>query len=186
VTTVRTLLFGKSGDQITAADRLAASGLISGHPEAPQAMIGREILARVAEALEFEVSAVLVDAWRVRSALLVAARETHASPGLVRQVALMTYEIPWQHQLELDVRVAGHTLTSVTVDVGLLLEVTALSVTIQNGLLTGVGEGSYRVEAGLTILSLPLLTRERVFDLAHELKVGKGIRLFPETAKLSP
>ena len=100
-------------------------------PAVCQAVVGR-----LSQALDFEVSDILLEAFRIQSRLLTAARETHAQPGTVQRVTLKTYELPWEHEFELDVTVSGKHLMTVKAALRLDLEVTALVAVVQRGHLT--------------------------------------------------
>ncbi|WP_020520275.1 hypothetical protein [Catelliglobosispora koreensis] len=174
MTTVRELLFGAAADEARAVTGVASALPVQ---EVPPETAARAVLARVAGLLEFEVTDVLVQAWRARSALADAARLTLAEPGTVRRINLAVYAIPWEYEMEFDLRLAGKALTTVTVSVGLDLEVTALTASVQRGRLVSVDGGQYNVAATLAVQGIPVLAKERVFALAYEMKVGSGIPL---------
>ncbi|GIH08249.1 hypothetical protein Rhe02_63160 [Rhizocola hellebori] len=174
MTTVRELLFGSASGEIEAAEHLAASGAVSS-PAVCQAVV-----SRLSQVLDFEVSDVLLEAFRIQSRLLTAARETHAQPGTVQRVTVKTYELPWEHELELDVTVSGKHLMTITAALRLDLEVTALVAVVQRGLLTDVEGGRYRVSAHLTVQGRDIVSRDRLFELLYELKCGSGIPLISQ------
>jgi len=171
VTTVRELLFGSAAAELEAAEKLAASGAVNS-PAVCQAVVGR-----LSQALDFEVSDLLLQAFRIQSRLLTAARETHAQPGTVQRVTLKTYELPWEHEFELDVTVSRKHLMTMTAMLRLNLEVTALAAVVQKGHLTDVEGGRYRVTADLSVQGRAIASRERLFELPYELKCGSGIPL---------
>jgi hypothetical protein len=174
MTTVRELLFGSAAGEAEAAENLVASGAVSS-PAVCQAVV-----SKLSQALDFEVSDVLLEAFRSQSRLLIAARETHAQPGTVQRVTLKTYELPWEHELELEVMVSGKHLMTVTAGLDLGLEVTALAAIVQRGQLTDLEGGRYRVSANLTVQGRQILSRERLFELVYELKCGSGIPLISQ------
>jgi hypothetical protein len=164
-------LFGSAAGEVEAAEHLAASGAVSS-PAVCQAVV-----SKLSQVLDFEVSDVLLDAFRIQSRLLTAARETHAQPGTLQRVTMKTYELPWEHQLELDVTVSGKHLVTVTAGLRLNLEVTALVAIVQRGELTDLEGGRYRVAAHLTVQGREIVSNERLFELLYELKCGPGIPL---------
>ncbi len=171
MTTVRELLFGSAAGEVEAAEKLAATGAVSS-PAVCQAVV-----SKLTEVLDFQVSDLLVEAFRIQSRLLIAARQTQQQPGTVQRVTLQTYELPWEHTVELDVTVNGKHLTTVTAALRLALEVTALAAIVQRGLLTDVEGGRYRVHAQLTVQGRDIAAQERVFELLYELRCGSGIPL---------
>jgi hypothetical protein len=171
VTTVRELLFGSAAGEVQAAERLAASGAVSS-PAVCQA-----IISKLSQVFNFQASDILLEAFRIQSRLLIAARETHAQPGTVQRVTLQVYELPWEHTVELEIKVAGKHLMTVTVGLQLNLQVTSLIAIVQKGQLTDLEGGLYRVSATLTIQDTELISRERAFELRYELKCGSGIPL---------
>jgi hypothetical protein len=169
MTTVRELVFGDHAGEVQAAERFAHD-----------VSIANTAVSAVAEALEFEVSDVLVWAWKTRSALLAAARETHATPGLVHDVTVKTYAVPWDYEMQLDVLLNGVRTATVAFVLSISLEVTALAVTVQDGMLTSVKAGRFKASALLQAEGRILAQREMTFDLAVEVEVGDGIPLIPE------
>lgn len=166
MTTVRELVFGDAVGEMRAAEKLAHDVSIS-----------RAVVSKVSEALDFEVSDVLVWGWRTRSALLAAARETHGRPRAMQRVMLKTYTVPWDYEMRLDILLNGARATTMTFVLTMLLEVTALAVVIQNGLLKKIESGRYRVDAVLRAEGQALIRNEREFELTTELPVGTGIPL---------
>jgi hypothetical protein len=143
----------------------------------PSAAAAKAVLQRVQEKLHIDVRDLLMQAWRTRSALRQAARETLDTPGLVRKVTLKTFAVPWSHGMELDVRLNGKHLATVTVAVHVELEVTALVAVVQKGRLTAVEGGMYKVSASGTVQDQPLMTRSVTLDLRYELPLGDGVPL---------
>ncbi len=170
MTTVRELVFGGAAGEVQAAERLAHDVSIS-----------RAVVGRVSEALDFEISDVLVWAWQTRSALLEAGRETFRQPGLVRRVTVVSYSVPWDCELKLDILLNGAHTTTITFVLTLSLEVTALAATVQRGQLTAVETGRYEVGVSLTAEGRTLVERARGFDLTQELKISRPIPLFTGT-----
>lgn len=171
MTTVREVLFSVPGDEAEAISTAQGALQVKNVNAAPI------LLAQVGRQLEFEVGEVLVQAWKARSALADAARQTLAEPGTVRRVKLALYGLPWEYEMDFEIRLSGKRIATVTVQVGLDLEVTALNATVQRGRLVTIDGGHYKVTATLSIHNLPLLSRERTFSLPYELKVGDGIPL---------
>ncbi|MBV1854803.1 hypothetical protein [Catellatospora tritici] len=196
MTTVRELLFGdvvggKAGaaaDKVEqAAEKLVGVGALPAHGEAPALTVARAFLTRVSQLLDVEVSDVLVGAWRTRSALLDAARRTHAAPGSTEQVVVKTYALPWEYETELDVVVNGRTLTTVTVVATAELEVTALVATVAAGRLVHLGGGEGRISAHLRVRNtdpaadVQVAQGERRFAVPYEVKTGeRGIPLIEQ------
>jgi hypothetical protein len=169
MTTVRELVFGDEAGEVQAAERLAHDFSIS-----------HAVVSKVSEALDFEVSDVLLWAWKTRSSLLDAARETHANPGLVRNVTVKSYSVPWDYELELDVLLNGANTFTIKFVLTIALEVTALAATIQNGLLIGLHPAKFKASAMLEAEGRMLTQRERTFDLRYEITIDNGIPLIPE------
>jgi hypothetical protein len=169
MTTVRELVFGDHAGQVQAAERFAHDVSIAG-----------AAVAAVSQALDFEVSDVVVWAWKTRSALLEAARETHATPGLVREVTVKTYALPWDYEMHLDVLINGTRSATVKFVLSIALEITALAATVKNGRLTALAAGRCKASALLQAEGRMLAQREMSLELPAEVKVGDGIALIPE------
>lgn len=169
MTTVRELVFTDPSGLTDAAYRL-------GH----DITISRAVIAKIAEALNFEVVDVLVGAWKTRSALLEAARETHETPGLVRHVNLARYGVPWDYELRLDIMVDGAKVMTLEFVLTLSFEVTALAAVVRKGALTKISSGRYAVVAVLKVEDHTVAEGERVFGLAEELDLGTGIALIKQ------
>jgi hypothetical protein len=174
MTTVREILFSSKADDVTAVQKISAR-MPAG--ATPAGQLAGALLGKVSELLEFEVSAVLLEAFKTASALGVAARETHAEPGIVRRVHLALFAVPWEHEMELDIRVAGKNVKTVKVTLTLQLTVTALSATIQRGQMVKLDGGEYVVGAALSLHGIEFAARESRFSLPYEIKVGSGISL---------
>ncbi len=183
MTTVRDILFGEllpgeAGAAAREAERLAGAGVVGGGPQAPA--LARAVLAKVTELLDIEVSDVLVGAWRTRSALLSAARETHAQPGLRREVSIRSFTMPWECEADVDVVVDGRTVSTLTAAVTLRLTVTALAAVVEAGRLTAltagdtVAHGELRVHCSAPEAEHTVVERERPVDLHRELRLGGG------------
>ncbi len=143
----------------------------------PNAAQAKAVADKVRGKLHIDVRDLLVNAWRTRSALREAARETLDTPGLVRKVTLKTFAVPWQHNMQLDVRVNGKHVATVAVGVLVELEVTALIAVVQSGRLTAVEGGTYKASASGTVQGHALLGRSVTLDLRYELPLGNGITL---------
>jgi hypothetical protein len=143
----------------------------------PSPGIGKAVLQRVRAALHIDVRDLLMEAWRTRSALLKAAHETLDTPGKVSRVTLKTFAMPWEHGMDLDVRVNGKHIATVVVGARVELEVTALIAIVQNGRLTAVEGGMYKVTASGTVQSHALMSRSKTLDLRYELPLGDGVPL---------
>ena len=197
MTTVREILFGDlisgpagSGAQRIeeAAERLAGAGALPDRPEATPVYIAQAAMSKVADLLNFEISDVLVGAWRTRSALLRAANETRDKPDIYRQVTIQTYALGWDEEVDVDITLNGSTMATVTFDLSLDLEVRAVAVVVQSGHITHVQGGDGTVKAALSVrtqtppqISRPLASKELGIDLKYELKVpGQGIPLLAE------
>ncbi|MDT5024250.1 MAG: hypothetical protein QOE61_676 [Micromonosporaceae bacterium] len=199
MTTVREILFGDliSGPAGSvaqrieeAAERLAGAGALPARPEATPVYIARAAMSKVADLLDFEISDVLVGAWRTRSALLKAANETRDKPDIYRQVTIQTYALGWDEDVDVDIKLNGSTMATVTFALSLDLEITALAVVVQSGHITHVQGGDGTVKAALSVraqtppqVSRLLASQELRIDLKYELKVpGKGIPLVAEAS----
>ncbi|HEX6683184.1 MAG TPA: hypothetical protein VF062_10330 [Candidatus Limnocylindrales bacterium] len=169
MTTVRELVFGDQAGEVQAAERFAHD-----------VSIAEAAVSAVARALDFEVSDVLVWAWKTRSALLEAAGQTQETPGLVCEVAVKTYCLPWDYEMHLEVLINGQQTATVKFALSLELEVNSLSATVQSGLLTAVNTGRCKASALLRAEGRTLAEREHAFELVGEVDVGDGIALVPE------
>lgn len=189
MTTVRDIVFGDliPGQAGTAArkveeaaERLAGAGLVADQPQAPAAALARAVMTKVAELLDIPVGDVLVGAWRTRSALLTAARETYAQPGLRREVSIRAITLPWDYEADVDVVVGGRTVSTLTAAVHLELTVTALAAVVEAGRLTGLTAGDTRASGAVRVrCSSPAAEHtvaqgERPVDLRSELRLGGG------------
>ncbi|GAA1360081.1 hypothetical protein GCM10009661_03260 [Catellatospora chokoriensis] len=189
MTTVRDIVFGElipgkageaAGQVAAAAERLAGAGVVADQPQAPAAALARAVLTKVAELLDIEVSDVFVGAWKTRSALLTAARETHATPGLRREVTIRSFTMPWEYEAEVDVVVDGSVVTTLTAAVTLQLTVTALAAVVEAGRLVALTAGDTTARGELRVrCSSPeaehiVAEREQAVDLRRELRLGGG------------
>lgn len=189
MTTVRDIVFGDlipgpagqaAGEVERAAERLAGAGLVADQPQAPAAALARAVMTKVAQLLDIEVGDLLVGAWRTRSALLDAARETHARPGLRREVSIRDYLMPWEYEADVDVVVGGRTVSTLTAAVTLELTVTALAAVVEAGRLTALtagdalARGELRIRCSTPEAEHPVAERERPVDLHRELRLGGG------------
>jgi hypothetical protein len=148
----------------------------------PSPAAAKAVYERVRSKLHIDVRDLLMEAWRTRSALLAAARETVEAPGLVRKVTLKSFAVPWEHGMDLDVRLNGKHIASVTVGVRVELEVTALIAVVQTGRLMAIEGGTYKASASGTVLSHSLLGRSVTLDLRYEMPLGDGIALVRQPA----
>jgi len=200
MTTIRDVLFGEviPGQAGTVArkveeagERLAKVGSIPRPGEVPAVTFARAVMTKVADLLNVQVSDVLVEAWRVRSALLKAAHETAANPGTYKQVTIKSYAFPWDHELDVDVTWNSSTIATVTFVVAVTVEVTAVAAVVHNGHLTSLngGEGAIRVVLNVKssktgAASIPVAKGDRRFNLSYEMKLaGVGIPLVREVPK---
>ncbi|HZM83986.1 MAG TPA: hypothetical protein VFC19_50350 [Candidatus Limnocylindrales bacterium] len=172
MTTVRELVFGDEAGEVRAAERFAHD-----------VSIAEAAVAAVSQALDFEVSDVVVWAWKTRSALLEAAHETRATPGLAREVTVKTYALPWDYEMHLDVVINGTRSATVKFVLSIALEITALAATVQDGQLVSLKSGRCKASASLEAEGRMLAEREMVLDLMAEVKVGDGIALIPEAVE---
>jgi hypothetical protein len=169
MTTVRELVFGDEAGEVRAAERFAHDVSIAG-----------AAVSAVSQALDFDVSDVVVWAWKTRSALLEAAHETHATPGLVREVTVKTYALPWDYEMHLDVLINGTRSATMKFVLSIALEITALAATVQSGWLTALAGGRCKASAVLEAEGRTLAERQVALDLPTEIEVGEGIALIPE------
>ncbi|WP_155373844.1 hypothetical protein [Catellatospora vulcania] len=189
MTTVREIVFGEfipgrpgqaAGEVEAAAVRLAGAGVVADGPQAPAAALARAVLTKVAELLDIEISDVFVGAWKTRSALVAAARETHATPGLRREVSIRSFTMPWEYEAEVDVAVNGSVVTTLTAAVTLQLTVTALAAVVEAGRLTALtagdatARGELRVRCSSPEAEHVVAEREQPVDLRRELRLGGG------------
>ncbi|MEV4412017.1 hypothetical protein [Catellatospora sp. NPDC049609] len=189
MTTVRDILFGEllpgeagaaAREVEQAAERLAGAGLVTDQPQAPAAALARAVMAKVSQLLDIEISDVLVGAWRTRSALLAAARETHAQPGLRREVSIRSFTMPWEYEADVDVVVGGRTVSTLTASLTVRLTVTALAAVVEAGRLTALTAGDAVADGELLIrcsspeAEHPVARGERPVDLHRELRLGGG------------
>ena len=191
MTTIRELLFADGGAGATAlkveeaAERLVGVGALPPRQEATPLSIARGVMTRVAELLNLDVSDVIVGAWRTRSALLAAARESLRQPDTYRQVTVQTYGFGWDHEVDVDVRLNGSSIGTVTFVVTVEVEITALAAIVHNGHISKVSAGDGTVTAALRAAgatpvegSVQLAHGQRQFDLRYELTLpGHGIPL---------
>jgi len=194
VTDLRAILFDdpaqqegedRAADELTrAAERLARAGGIPRQQGSLTEQICRAVLDKVSEELNFDVTDVLIDAWKLRSALLKAAHETYEGPERRQEVVLRTYAIPWNREMDVDVSVNGVHLPKLTLDLSVKMQVTSLAVVVEYGRLTKVDGGYGKVTAVLKVKDPepppdcpPIAKREYPFDARYELPIGAGIPL---------
>jgi hypothetical protein len=187
MTTIRAILFGDANSAAAsqllddAAQRLANAGGVPNRREVAPAMIARAALTRVGELLDIEVSDMLVGAWRTRSALIKAAKETRRKPGVYQQVTIRSYAFPWDYGVDFDVHLSSKKIGTITFLAEVQVEAVGLAVVVQNGSIVGVVAGEVAVSASVRIgsrttvpLSVPLAQGERKLPLGAELILPAG------------
>jgi|KBSSwiStaDraftv2_1062776.scaffolds.fasta_scaffold1167283_2 hypothetical protein len=147
----------------------------------PSAASAKAVFERVRAKWNIDVRDLLMEAWRTRSALKTAAQETLDTPGLVKKVTLKSFTIPWEHGMDLEARLNGKHIASVTVGVQVQLEVTALIAMVQSGRLMAIEGGMYKASASGTVANHALLGRSATLDLRYEMPLGDGIPLIRQT-----
>lgn len=164
-----------------AAERLAGVGALPPRREAAPIAIARTVMTRVAEILDIPVSDVLVGAWRMRSALLTAARETADKPGLERDVTLKGYSFSWHHDADIDVTFDRATIVTVIVSVSADVDVVGLAAVLKGGRLTRITSGeataSVSVRAttkGAAPVGLPIAEEKRTMPIVAEVALPHG------------
>ncbi len=184
MTTLRAVVFGDGSTAQAveqAAERLAGAGAVPARPQAPPLAFARAVMTRVADLLNIEVSDVLVGAWRTRSAILDAARESVRTPNVAHPVTVRSYTFPWEHDADLEVTLNRTTLATLTITTSVEFSATALAAVLYNGRLTAVTGGDCVVGAAVRVssrtavpLNAPLAHGERKLPLAYELSLPAG------------
>jgi len=193
VTTIRDILFGgRKGSAVfagaQAAQQLAASGAIPVSQGYTTNAVAQQMMTVVGSALDIPVSDVLVGAWRTRSALHRAARESVGMPRVYRMVSLHSCRIPWDNIIDVGVALNGAAIVSATFTARMDFRISALAAIVQNGCLTGFNSGAITVTAQLLVqmhqpvqVSLIVAEAEATLDLGPEFRFGgRGISLIPE------
>jgi hypothetical protein len=199
MTTIRAVLFGDavptqagslSQDVEVAAQRLAAAGAFPQRDDAPPIAMAATVINKVAELLNTEIGQVVAGAWRTRSALLTAARESLQQPGTYREVAIHSFAFPWEYALDVDLTLNRVTIAAVSFSVTAAVQVTALAATIHDGRITGLSAGELTISAALGVTSrtavpigVPLAEGNRTVPLSVELVLpGEGLSLVDRSA----
>lgn len=199
MTTIRAVLFGdlipaQSGATVQkieeAAERLAGAGAVPQRAETSPVAMARVVLTKVADVLNVPVSDVLVGAWRTRSTLLEAARESLKQPGTVRQVAVTSYAFPWDYSMDVDVTLNGVAIATVSVTTTVELSVLTLNAFVQNGRITRISSGDIVIATGLHLtgstavpVEVPLAHGERKLPLIYEVPLpADGLSLVDQPA----
>jgi hypothetical protein len=194
MTTIRAILFGDvvptqagslSQTVDAAAQRLADAGAFPQRDDAPPIALARTVINKVVELLNTEVGQVVVGAWRTRSALLVAARESLQQPGTHREVTVQSFSFPWEYAVDVDLTLNRVTIATASFSVSAAVEVTALAATIHDGRITRLSSGELTISAALWVTSrtavpigVPLAEGDRTVQLAVELVLpGEGLSL---------
>jgi hypothetical protein len=190
MTTIRDILFGDvlpgnvgpPAEKIeAAAERLTDAGAVPQRREAPPAAIARTVMSKVADVLDFPVNDVLVGAWRTRSALLEAARETVGKPDAHKEVTLKNYSFGWDHGVDVDVTFNHKTIATVSVVAAISVDITGLVAVVRNGRIAELTSGEMTVSASLTVssntvvpLSRPLAEGKRTLPVLAEVTLPNG------------
>jgi hypothetical protein len=199
MTTIRAVLFGDviptqpgslSQKVEAAAQRLADAGAFPQRDDAPPIAMAATVVNKIAELLNTEIGQVVVGAWRTRSALLTAARESLQQPGTYREVAIQSFAFPWEYAVDLDLTLNRVTIATVSFSVSAAVQLTLLAATIHDGRITGLSSGELTISAALRVTSLtavpigvPLAEGNRTVPLTVELVLpGEGLSLIDRSA----
>jgi hypothetical protein len=157
MTTVRQVLFRSDRDLERASSRLTRVKEIKRRREPRVDLVCRSVLSHPGLLLDTEIVDMFVHAWRDRSALQTAARETRATPGSKRRVRLRYYYLPFWHDFDAHIGLNGVTFATIPMSVGLDLGVTGLDVTVQDGRVSRIRGGRASVTARLTAHNITLI-----------------------------
>ena len=190
--TVRAVLYGESDPATAVAatpawrtvlsglSRFGGGGVLAALSPGGQADLYAQASAAVAGLLNLDVLDVLVGGWRKHRALVAAAQRTQAQPASTERVELASHRITTTHRPYLDINVNGATLAKVHLDLELTLDVETMVGTVTRTRLVGIEGGRCTVTAGLGCESVPLASRQLLFDPHLVLRLGDGIALLSE------
>jgi hypothetical protein len=168
MTTIRQVLFRRESDLDRAARRLNRIKEVKRHREPRVDLVCRSVLNHPGLLLDTEIIDMFFHAWRDRSALRTAARETRATPGLKRRVRLRYYYLPLRHDFDAQITVNGVAFATIPMSLGLDLGVTGLDATVQDGRVSKISGGWATVTAKLSAHNITLVEARLRCRLAKE------------------
>lgn len=191
MTTIRAVLFdnataaGSAGPQATlAAGRLAAAQVLPSGPGVSS--VAKAVVGKIFDLLDLGIGDIVVGAWRTRSALLDAARQTWANPGSSRRVTTASFGFPWQHEFDVDLVVNAATVATITLVVTVEAEISDVVAVVQGGRITTLTGGTAAISIMLGLKGpaeseIPLAHATRQFNIAHEVALpASGLPLIAE------
>jgi hypothetical protein len=183
--TALAVLFGPDADALGALARRIASDpgtlgrALEDLPEVPRAAAAREAAAAAAGLLDIDLIDVLVAGWRKYQDLTAAARRTLDVPGSVELVQLATHRITAEQQPYVTVLVDDRRVATVSLELSVVLDVSALLADISAGRLAALQSGHCDITATLGIEGAEVVTRQAHLELPGAVPLGHGIRLLP-------
>ncbi|MER7245546.1 hypothetical protein [Kribbella sp. NPDC000426] len=146
---------------------------------------GRLVSAPVGHALEAAFDHSLGDpilwAWQTHRDLKAAATATLDGTGQPEHVALAEHEISSIHHPEVDITVDQWAPVTITFDLTLHFTLEGLLLTVQGGLLIGLGPGACSADATLSTHGFEL-SRSAQYTLHELITLHTGLRLLPASA----
>jgi hypothetical protein len=184
-TTARAVLFGDDEDSVAAITRaLSQSGVVEGAGQAIRGMsaTGRSTVIRETAAvtnglLALDLGDVLLAAWRKRTALIDAARQTRAVPGSTAAVELAAHRVAQTQHPYIDLLVNGKCIHRFELELSLVFDVQALVAVVRDGNLVELGSGACDVTCSLAVDRYRLAERTARLDLPLVVRLGSGIGL---------
>jgi len=183
--TALAVLFGPGTDALDAlASRIASDPGTLGRalqdlPEVARAAAAREAAAAAAGLLDVDLIDVLIAGWRKYQDLTASARRTLAVPGSIELVQLATHRVTATQQPYVTVLVDDRRVATVSLELSVVLDISALLADISGGRLAAVQSGHCDITATLAIEGAEVVTRQAHLELPGAVHLGHGIRLLP-------
>jgi hypothetical protein len=131
-----------------------------------------------ARALDIDVGAVVVSAWRDYTALMTAARETAAQPDTAQVVDLAQHTITAVYRPTIEVLLDGALVVRLVFELTLAVTIATLCATVSNGSIVSVQCGRTDLTATILVSDMEILRRTRTVKLPVILPFARhGIQL---------
>jgi hypothetical protein len=178
--TVRDLLFGDARDEATNA----IAGSLRDHgtvrllvPPVLAPAAEREVASATDGLLSLNLADVAAAGWKRYDALVKAARSTRDSPTAKEVVTVMTHKIQSSHHPTVDMELDGRTIATINIGLELTFSIAGGTALVQRGRLMEIHTGTCTVIGSLTVQQVPIVQRQRKFDLPGMVQLRNGIPL---------
>lgn len=179
--TARAFLFGDT-DLISALQTSGAAETVrqelQGFAQTTRDEAVRELGKISAELLDqLDLTQLVLGAWSTHAALRAAGQRTVAAPQSEELVDLARHRVTLDQQPSIDLLVNGTPVATVHFGLSLVIDIAALTATVRAGRLIGLRVGRCNVDAGVSIESKSVASRQAELPLHLSLRLGSGIAL---------